>query len=52
MIKFLRQHYLFIKDCEATNLDFRTQQCSEFNDQIIRGQVYEWEPYVKGIILQ
>ena len=52
MFQKIRNHFIFIKDCEASNLDFRTQQCSEFNDQIIRGHVYEWEPYVKGNILQ
>ncbi|CAG9799230.1 unnamed protein product [Chironomus riparius] len=28
-------------------LDFRKQQCSEFNNQSYRGKHYEWEPYVK-----
>lgn len=36
------------QDCPDSDVDFRAQQCSEFNNQSFRGQTYKWEPYIKG----
>ncbi|XP_070496473.1 thrombospondin type-1 domain-containing protein 4 isoform X2 [Chironomus tepperi] len=35
------------KKCSNMHNDFRSEQCSEFNNQSYRGKHYEWEPYVK-----
>ncbi|XP_058455699.1 papilin isoform X2 [Malaya genurostris] len=37
-----------IQDCPAGELDFRKQQCSEYNDVPFEGHRYQWVPYTKA----
>lgn len=39
---------LFQKDCPDKDLDFRRQQCSEFDSTPFEGLRYEWVPYLKA----
>ncbi|XP_017773534.1 PREDICTED: thrombospondin type-1 domain-containing protein 4-like [Nicrophorus vespilloides] len=36
------------EDCPSAR-DFRTEQCSAFNNRLFKGKNYAWEPYLKGI---
>ncbi|XP_075366966.1 A disintegrin and metalloproteinase with thrombospondin motifs 18 isoform X2 [Mycteria americana] len=33
--------------CPANSLDFRAQQCAEYNSKPFRGWYYKWKPYTK-----
>ncbi|POI32695.1 hypothetical protein CIB84_003553, partial [Bambusicola thoracicus] len=33
--------------CPASSLDFRAQQCAEYNSKPFRGWYYKWKPYTK-----
>ncbi|XP_016887811.1 A disintegrin and metalloproteinase with thrombospondin motifs 18 isoform X1 [Cynoglossus semilaevis] len=33
--------------CPPTSVDFRAQQCAEFNSKPFRGWYYKWKPYTK-----
>ncbi|XP_035192745.1 A disintegrin and metalloproteinase with thrombospondin motifs 18 isoform X2 [Oxyura jamaicensis] len=33
--------------CPANSLDFRAQQCAEYNSKPFRGWFYKWKPYTK-----
>ncbi|XP_051573018.1 A disintegrin and metalloproteinase with thrombospondin motifs 18-like [Myxocyprinus asiaticus] len=35
------------KPCQPNGLDFRTQQCAEYNSKPFRGWYYKWKPYTK-----
>ncbi|XP_058811937.1 papilin isoform X2 [Topomyia yanbarensis] len=37
-----------IQDCPEGELDFRKQQCSEYNDVPFEGHRYQWVPYTKA----
>uniref|UniRef100_A0A674J7T2 ADAMTS/ADAMTS-like cysteine-rich domain-containing protein n=1 Tax=Terrapene triunguis TaxID=2587831 RepID=A0A674J7T2_9SAUR len=36
-----------IQPCPPNSLDFRAQQCAEFNSKPFRGWYYSWKPYTK-----
>uniref|UniRef100_H2ZWR1 ADAM metallopeptidase with thrombospondin type 1 motif 18 n=1 Tax=Latimeria chalumnae TaxID=7897 RepID=H2ZWR1_LATCH len=36
-----------IQDCKANGVDFRAQQCAEYNSKPFRGWYYKWKPYTK-----
>ncbi|GBP58343.1 Papilin [Eumeta japonica] len=36
------------QDCPPGSLDFRSQQCAEFDSKPFRGTYYHWVPYTKG----
>lgn len=42
IIKFI------IQDCPESEGDFRTLQCSEFNNKPFEGNYYDWVPYLKA----
>ncbi|KAJ8417741.1 hypothetical protein AAFF_G00225840 [Aldrovandia affinis] len=43
-----RQHQLCnIKPCPPRAVDFRAQQCAEYNSKPFRGWHYKWKPYTK-----
>lgn len=33
--------------CQANGVDFRAQQCAEYNSKPFRGWYYKWKPYTK-----
>ena len=33
------------EDCPANTVDYRSQQCAEFNSRQFRGWYYNWKPY-------
>lgn len=33
--------------CQENSLDFRAQQCAEYNSKPFRGWFYQWKPYTK-----
>uniref|UniRef100_A0A8C2RT26 A disintegrin and metalloproteinase with thrombospondin motifs 18 n=1 Tax=Capra hircus TaxID=9925 RepID=A0A8C2RT26_CAPHI len=36
-----------INPCDKNSLDFRAQQCAEYNSKPFRGWFYQWKPYMK-----
>ncbi|XP_023980917.1 A disintegrin and metalloproteinase with thrombospondin motifs 18 [Physeter macrocephalus] len=36
-----------INPCNENSLDFRAQQCAEYNSKPFRGWFYQWKPYTK-----
>lgn len=36
-----------INPCNENSLDFRAQQCAEYNNKPFRGWLYRWRPYTK-----
>lgn len=36
-----------INPCDENSLDFRAQQCAEYNSKPFRGWFYQWKPYMK-----
>ncbi|KAF5918590.1 hypothetical protein HPG69_005025, partial [Diceros bicornis minor] len=36
-----------INPCDENSLDFRAQQCAEYNSKPFRGWFYQWKPYTK-----
>nr|AAH94674.1 A disintegrin-like and metallopeptidase (reprolysin type) with thrombospondin type 1 motif, 18 [Mus musculus] len=36
-----------INPCPENSLDFRAQQCAEYNNKPFRGWLYRWKPYTK-----
>ncbi|GAB5582502.1 A disintegrin and metalloproteinase with thrombospondin motifs 18 [Prionailurus iriomotensis] len=36
-----------INPCSENSLDFRAQQCAEYNSKPFRGWFYQWKPYTK-----
>ncbi|XP_075393286.1 A disintegrin and metalloproteinase with thrombospondin motifs 18 [Tenrec ecaudatus] len=36
-----------IHPCHKNSLDFRAQQCAEYNSKPFRGWFYQWEPYTR-----
>uniref|UniRef100_F6XPL8 A disintegrin and metalloproteinase with thrombospondin motifs 18 n=1 Tax=Ornithorhynchus anatinus TaxID=9258 RepID=F6XPL8_ORNAN len=36
-----------VQPCPLESLDFRLQQCVEYNSKAFRGQYYKWKPYTK-----
>ncbi|XP_031197366.1 A disintegrin and metalloproteinase with thrombospondin motifs 18 isoform X2 [Mastomys coucha] len=36
-----------INPCHENSLDFRAQQCAEYNNKPFRGWLYRWKPYTK-----
>lgn len=36
-----------INPCNENGLDFRAQQCAEYNSKPFRGWFYQWKPYTK-----
>lgn len=36
-----------INPCHENSLDFRAQQCAEYNSKPFRGWFYQWKPYTK-----
>ncbi|CAO2609839.1 A disintegrin and metalloproteinase with thrombospondin motifs 18, partial [Lemmus lemmus] len=36
-----------INPCNENSLDFRAQQCAEYNNKPFRGWLYKWRPYTK-----
>nr|XP_055063768.1 A disintegrin and metalloproteinase with thrombospondin motifs 18 isoform X2 [Misgurnus anguillicaudatus] len=43
-----RMHQLCnTKPCQANGVDFRAQQCAEYNSKPFRGWYYKWKPYTK-----
>ncbi|XP_029101621.1 A disintegrin and metalloproteinase with thrombospondin motifs 18 isoform X1 [Monodon monoceros] len=36
-----------INPCNGNSLDFRAQQCAEYNSKPFRGWFYQWKPYMK-----
>ncbi|KAJ8785832.1 hypothetical protein J1605_006792 [Eschrichtius robustus] len=36
-----------INPCNENSLDFRAQQCAEYNSKPFRGWFYQWKPYMK-----
>lgn len=35
------------KPCQPNGVDFRAQQCAEYNSKPFRGWYYKWKPYTK-----
>ncbi|KAG9352449.1 hypothetical protein JZ751_020863, partial [Albula glossodonta] len=43
-----RQHQMCnTKACPPNSMDFRAQQCAEYNSKPFRGWYYKWKPYTK-----
>ncbi|XP_036605930.1 A disintegrin and metalloproteinase with thrombospondin motifs 18 [Trichosurus vulpecula] len=36
-----------VHPCPANSMDFRAQQCAEYNSKPFRGWYYQWKPYTK-----
>lgn len=45
------QFSIIWQSCPDQEIDFREQQCIQYNNQSFRGKTYSWEAYIKGASL-